>query len=78
MTPDTWHLTPDTWHVKHDTQGVVNIVSQFQVPSSYSLGVKVFWKFWGKGWVSHLMNESISEQDVCRSATAKPGLIRIK
>ena len=27
-----------------DTQGVVNIVSKFLIPSSYSLGVKVFLK----------------------------------
>ena len=44
LTPDTWHLTPDIWHVSGYPQGVVNIVSKFQLPSSYGLGVKEFWR----------------------------------
>ena len=44
--PNRWHMT------KCDTYSDVNILSKFQVPSSYSLGVKVSWKFGGKGWVS--------------------------
>ena len=31
-----WHLTQETWHVSHRN---VNIVSKFQVPSSYGLRV---------------------------------------
>ena len=33
---DTWHVTQETWHVSHRN---VNIVSKFQVPSSYGLRV---------------------------------------
>ena len=33
LTLDTLHLEPDTWKVPHDTQGMVNIVSECQVPS---------------------------------------------
>ena len=45
MTPDTWHLTCDTWHVTSDTWWSVNILSEFQLPSSNGLG---FMKSWGK------------------------------
>ena len=38
LTPDTSHVTHDIWHVSCDTEGVMNIVSKFQVPSSYGLG----------------------------------------
>ena len=48
------------WHMKGDTQGLMNIVSKYQVPSFYGLGVKVSWKLWteegGKGRVSDLIN----------------------
>ena len=38
-------MTPcDTWHGTRDTQGVVKKVSKLQVPSSYILGVKVFFE----------------------------------
>ena len=69
MTPDMWHLTPDTVHVTCDTEGVVNIVSTFQVPSS---------KFWEKfsfedleendQWQTDWLNELINDNHVCRTA----------
>ena len=37
LTPDTWHLTLDMWHLEG-----VNILSEFQLPSSYGLGVMMF------------------------------------
>ena len=46
VTCDTWHLTCDTWHVTHDIQGVINILSQFQVPSSYNLGIMMSCELW--------------------------------
>ena len=57
ITPDTWPLTRDTWQLTPDTQGVVNIVSKFQVPSSYgSEGVlKIF--FTKDEWLSELINQ---------------------
>ena len=46
--PDTWHPTHDTWHLTCDTWWRVNILSKFQLPISYSLGVKVFWRYFHK------------------------------
>ena len=56
-----WHVTHDMWHVIHDTlhmtcdtwhmtgeRGEPSL--KLQLLSSYSLWVKVFWRFWGKGW----------------------------
>ena len=42
-------MTHDTGHVTRDTQGVINIVSKFQVPSSNSLGVGMFQSYFHKG-----------------------------
>ena len=58
-----WHVICDTWQLIHDTWSEVNILSKFQVSSSYGLGVKVFW---------------ISEEGVCRTAPATPGLLNIE
>ena len=51
MICDTLHLTPDTC-----TWGGVNILSKLQLPNSYGLAVKVFWRFFHKGSLSLLMN----------------------
>ena len=70
LTLDTWHLTPDTWYVTHETWNVtrdtwlvtrdtwweVNILSKFQLPGSYGLGVLMFWRFEGKGRISQSIN----------------------
>ena len=54
MTYDIWHVTCDTWHVTYDTWqvGVVNHLSKCELPSSYGLGVKVFWRYFHIGWLS--------------------------
>ena len=58
MTGDTWHVIRDTWHVTCDMSHVtcdiwhvmgVNILSEFQLPSSYNFGVKVLWRYFHKG-----------------------------
>ena len=46
MIQEIWHVTGATWHMTRDTQGVVNIVSKFQVPSFNSLGVKMSCDMW--------------------------------
>ena len=61
LTRDTWHVTPDMWHLTCDTWRAVIIVSKFQLPSSYSLGVEAFWRFWGKRSLSKLMNELMTK-----------------
>ena len=39
MTPDTWHGTHDTWHMTCDKWWGVNILSKFQLHTTYGLGV---------------------------------------
>ena len=62
VTCDMWHLTSDTWHVTH---GEVNILSTFQLPSSYGLGLRVSWRFWTKEppnkWINLFINEIITK-----------------
>ena len=68
MTHDMWHMTRDTWHghMTCDTWWGVNILSKFQLPSSYGLGKTVFWKYFHKGSlprsVTELMTKVFVEQ----------------
>ena len=63
-------MTCDTWWA-------VNILSKFQLPISYGLGVKVFWRYIHKGWATYWINEWINDKGVCRTAPATPGLLTI-
>ena len=71
MTHDAWHMTRDTWHMNHDTwhKVGVNILSTFQLPSSYGLGVMMFWRFGGKGsptpWVKKVSVDQPRLHRVC-------------
>ena len=56
VTRDTWHVTPDMWHVVG-----VNILSKFQLSSSYGLGVMMFWRSGGKESVNESINQSVTE-----------------
>ena len=67
---DTWYVTRDTWHITHDRWREVNPLSKFNLPSSYGLGVKVFWRYFNKWWIADLIN-------VCRTTPATPGLLTI-
>ena len=69
-THDAWHVTCDKWHVTHDMLHVtcdiwweVNIVQKGQVPSSYGLGVEVFWRYFKKR-VTQLINLWIIDEGV--------------
>ena len=62
MTYDIWHITCDTWHVTCDKCRGSNCLSKFQVPSSDTLGVKVFWRYLNRGWPTDLINH----KGVCR------------
>ena len=83
MTCDTWHVTCDTWHVTcytwHMTSdmwhvgGGANILSKFQLPSSYCLWFMILWRSGGEGWRSDRMND----EAVYRTAPATPGLLKI-
>ena len=46
----------------------MNILSKFQVPNSYGLGVKVSLRYFHNGWVTEW---------ICRTAPATPGLLKI-
>ena len=50
-------MTWDMWHVKRDKFGGVNILSKFQLPSSYRLGFMILWRSGGKGWITQSVNE---------------------
>ena len=52
MTRDMWQVTGDTWHMTRDMFGGVNILSKFQLPSSYHLLFMILRRSGGKGWVT--------------------------
>ena len=66
------HVTRDTWHMTWDIFGGVNILSKFQLPSSYCLWFMILWRSGGKGW----LNESMNYEAVYRTAPATPGLLK--
>ena len=60
---DTWHLTHKVWHLSPDIQTFVGGEHFLkQVLSSYGLGVKVFWRFGGKGLMNEWTMEVFVEQ----------------
>ena len=65
MTSDMWHLTFGTWHVTHS--GGVNIFSQCQLSSSYSLGQPVSWRSWTKGSPPEWINQSVNYKGVYKT-----------
>ena len=68
---DARHVTRDMWHMTR--LGGVNILSKFQLPSSYRLWFTILWRSRGKGWVTQLINDKA----VYRTAPATPGLLII-
>ena len=72
VTCDMWHVTRDTWHVIRATFGGVNILSKFQLPSSYRLWFMILWRSGGKGWLTESMNEWMT-----RLFIAQPRLNRV-
>ena len=56
VTCDMWHLTCDMWHVTCDMFGGVNILSKFQLPSSYLLWFMILWRSGGKGGLNEWIN----------------------
>ena len=73
VTRDMWHVTHDMWHLTRDRNGEVNLLSKFQLPSSYGLGMKVCRRYFHKPSLSEL----ISDGGDCRTAPATPGLLNI-
>ena len=57
VTCDMWHVTRGTlWHVTRDMFWGVNILSKFQLPSSYRLWFMILWRSRGNGWLNELIN----------------------
>ena len=58
---DTWHVTCDPWHVTRDIWhiggGGINILSKFQLLSSYCLWLMILWRYGGKGSLTHRLNK---------------------
>ena len=71
MTHDSLHVTTDTKHLTCNLWWEVNIIWTFQGLGFYVLGVKVNWRFGGKGSVSLLINY----KGVCKTDLATPGLL---
>ena len=61
MTYDTWHMTHDMWHMTCGMLWGVNILSKFQLPSSYCLWFMIFWRFGGKGWLTDWLTDWLTE-----------------
>ena len=71
VTRDRWHMTCDMWHVlggKNSLKIVAPLLLQCVI---YDI-----MKIWRKR-MTHLMNESINYEAVCRTTPATPGLFKI-
>ena len=75
VTCDMWHVTCDTWHMTCEMFGGVNILSKFQLPSSYCFWFMILWRSERKGSLNEWMNELIIDEAVYRTAPATPGLL---
>ena len=62
-------MTRDTWHV----WGGVNILSKFQLPSSYRLWFMILWRSGGKGWIAEWRGSQLNE---CSRQCSRPVLAR--
>ena len=58
VTCNMWNMICDMWHMTRDRWGKVNLLSKFQLPSYYGLGVKVFQRYFHKGslrdWIKQI------------------------
>ena len=52
VTHYSWHIKCDMWHMTHNRCGEVPRLTKFQLPSFYGLGVKVFWRYYNKEWLT--------------------------
>ena len=52
-----WHVTYYMWHMTRDRWGEEDLLLKYQLPSSYGLRVKVFWRYFTKGWLNLWINE---------------------
>ena len=69
---DMWHVTLDMRRVTCDMLWGVNILSKFQLPSSYGLWFMIFWILGGKGWLPQWINDKAG----CKTDPATPSLLK--
>ena len=48
-------VTSDGWHMTNNSWGEVSLLAKFQLPSFFGLGVKMFWKYFQKGYFNELI-----------------------
>ena len=58
----TWHKTHDIWHMTGNTQWGMNILTKFQLPSSYDLEKTVFWFGEKYEWMNLVITKVFVEQ----------------
>ena len=73
MTHYMWHVTHDTWHVTGGGEG--NLLSMFQLPSFYGLGVKDSWRYFHKGSMNDWVDYLINKKGGCRTDPTTLGLL---
>ena len=81
VTCDTWHVTRDTWHVTHDTWHMtclgggrgVNILSKFQLPSSYCLWFVILWR---SGEIGSRTDWLIESRGCLKNSTSYSGSVK--
>ena len=65
---DRWQVTCDMWHVTHGEGWKFS--KKNQLPSCNSLGLKMIWRYGGKGWHNQWKNVWINDK-------ATQGLLKI-
>ena len=81
MTHDTWHMTRDMWHVTRDTWHVTRwggwTFSQNFSSLALTVCVLCYYEDMEKKahWLNNLVNQSISDEAVYRTAPATPNLL---
>ena len=68
-----WDVTHNKWHMTGDMWRGVNLLSKFQLTSSYGLEITMYWIYFHKSSLNVLIND----EGVCRTAPATPGLLKI-
>ena len=75
--PKKRQVTQDMWHMTCDMLWGVNILSKFQLRSSYCLWYMISWRLGGKSWLIDWLNYLINNKGVYITAPATPGVLSI-
>ena len=64
MTCDMWHVTHDIWRITCETWWGLNILSKFQLLSSFGLAGKVIWRSGCVNYI-HIINSTMPPKITC-------------